>query len=52
MEGHFDFLPSENDEQDDSVMSEVEVRQKPSDLVKIRVDYLQVAETSPPVSHE
>ena len=50
MEGHFDCLPSENDEQDDSEMSEEEDRQKPFDLVKIRVDYLQVAETSPPVS--
>ena len=52
MEGHFDCLPSDNDEQNDSEMSEVEDRQKPVDLVKLRLEHLQVAETSLPVSLE
>jgi hypothetical protein len=50
MEGQLDCLPCENDKQDDSEMSEVEDRQKPVDLVKIRVEHLQVAETSSHVS--
>jgi len=52
MEGQLHCLPCEYEKQDDSEMSEVEDRQKPFDLVKIRVEYLQVAETSPPVSLE
>ena len=47
MEGQLGCLLWQNDQLEDSEMSEVDERQKAIALVKKRVEQLQLAETSP-----